>query len=558
MRLRSLSLMTIATLLALVEPVRIGPEGLPELTLGWQALAWTSRWLRQPDGPDAGQPWKFTTEQARFMLWWYAVSPEGRFVYRSGVLRRMKGWGKDPVGATLCAFEFVGPCRFARFDQDAPGGVVGKRHPAAWIQTAAVSKDQTRNTMTLFPGLFSADAISEFGIDLGKEIIYSATGGRIEAVTSSPRALEGGRSTFVLKNEPHHWVKNNDGHAMAQVIARNAAKARDGSARSLSITNAHDPNEDSVAQHDWEAWQQIAAGKSKAVGFLYDSLEAPASLDMADRDQLRAGLEAARGDSVWLDVEGLIETIYDPRTSPAEARRFYLNQVVAAEDAWVTGDEWDACGDADELEAGTELVLFFDGSKSGDATGLVGCRVSDGAVFVLGLWERPREAEDWQVPRDQVDGVVDHVFAQYKPVGFFADPGSGEDDHGQRYWDGYIDGWGERYGDRLTVKAVKTGDRAHAVLWDMRTSRNTESFTSAAERTLTDIVQGELAHDGDPNMRRHVLNARRRPNRWGVSIGKEHRSSLRKVDLAVCMVGARMVRRLLSTAAKKPRSGRVV
>lgn len=79
--------------LELTTPVRTGPEGLPARTLGWAALAWTAEWLRQPDGPDAGGPWRYTDEQARFVLNWYAVDERGRFVYRRGMLRRLKGWG---------------------------------------------------------------------------------------------------------------------------------------------------------------------------------------------------------------------------------------------------------------------------------------------------------------------------------------------------------------------------------------------------------------------------------------------------------------------------------
>ncbi len=180
-------------------PVRIGPEGLPDRTLGWEILGWTADYLLQPDGPRAEQPWNFTDEQVRFVLWWYAIDESGRFLHRSGVLRRMKGWGKDPLGAALCAVEFVGPCRFGGWDGENP---IAVPHPAAWIQTAAVAKEQTRNTMTLFPGMLSRRAIEEYEIDLGKEIIYAHHGRRrIEAVTSSPRTLEGGRPTFVLKNE---------------------------------------------------------------------------------------------------------------------------------------------------------------------------------------------------------------------------------------------------------------------------------------------------------------------------------------------------------------------
>jgi len=64
-------------------------------------------------------------------------------------------------------------------------------------------------------------------------------------------------------------------------------------------------------------------------------------------------------------------------------------------------------------------------------------------------------------------------------------------------------------------------------------------------------------------LRTHVITARRRTNRWGITIGKEHRESARKIDLAVCMVGARMLRRMLLNSPKRakkrtPGKGRVV
>jgi hypothetical protein len=154
--------------------------------------------LLQPDGPNAGEPWVYTNEQARFVLWWYAIDERGRFIYRRGMLRRLKGWGKDPVGATICAVEFVGPCRFGGWAAD--GSPIAVPVASAWVIVAAVSKDQTRNTMTLFPGLFSEKAKADYEIDLGKELLYAHHGkSRLEAVTSSPRALEGMRPTFSLK-----------------------------------------------------------------------------------------------------------------------------------------------------------------------------------------------------------------------------------------------------------------------------------------------------------------------------------------------------------------------
>lgn len=66
-----------------------GSWRLPERTLGWQVAEWCAEYLLAEDGG----PWRFTLEQLRFILHWYAVDDAGRFTHRKGVLQRMKGWG---------------------------------------------------------------------------------------------------------------------------------------------------------------------------------------------------------------------------------------------------------------------------------------------------------------------------------------------------------------------------------------------------------------------------------------------------------------------------------
>lgn len=61
---------------------------LPERTLGWGVLGWCSSYLLN----DEGKPWRFTPEQARFVLWFYSLDDRGRFNFRTGVLQRLKGW----------------------------------------------------------------------------------------------------------------------------------------------------------------------------------------------------------------------------------------------------------------------------------------------------------------------------------------------------------------------------------------------------------------------------------------------------------------------------------
>ncbi|MFF8299581.1 terminase [Streptomyces globisporus] len=556
-----------------------GPDGrflLPEYTLGWHCLSWTKTYLQHY----AGRPWQYTPEQARLTLWWYAMDPvTNRFLWRDGVLQRLKGWGKDPVKATWSAFEFVGPCRFDRVADEGnewgvpPGQPLGMQHPAAWVQIAAVSQDQTRNTMTLFPSIFTKRALEEYRIDLGKEIIYADKGrARMEAVTSSPRALEGGRPTFTSMGETHHWLESNSGHEMAAVIERNATKSADGQSRTLADTNAFEPGEDSVAERTRDAYEAVEAGRAADTGLFYDSLEAPPEAKLTEA-WIEPTLRAVRGDSTWLDIGRLKSSILDTRNPPSRSRRFWYNQIVAAEDAWMARYEWDACKREDlQLADGDEVVVFFDGSKSDDATGLAACRMSDGLVSTLGVWQKPPNwpAPDtpgyvpWQVPRDDVDGVVQNAFHRFKVLAFFADPGSGQDEDGEMYWDAFLDRWGQSYGKKLLLRAVVSGPRAHAVRWDMRDRRNQETFTDAVKRTREDILQRQLLHDGHKVMRTHVINARRRTNAWGITIGKEHRESARKIDLAICMIGARMLRRTVLNSPKNQKrttargKGRVV
>lgn len=470
-------------------------------------LQWCSDFLLQPDGPLAGDPWEFTREQARITLRFYEIDAHGRFLHRRGVLRRLKGWGKDPFLAAIAGVELCGPCRFGGWD--AAGLPVAVPHPAPWIQVAAVSREQTRNTMTLFPGLFSPAAVEEYGIDPGKEIIYARGGGRIEAVTSSPRALEGGRPSLVIINESHHWLQNNAGVDMASAIRRNLAKSRDGSARSMEITNAHLPGEGSVAEATYEAWLAAQGSGRPLKGVYYDSLEPSVAVDLEDRAGLVAALTAVRGDSLWVDVERVADEIADPTTPESIARRFYLNQVVAAEQTWVELTAWQACK-ADKLVAqGDRVCLGFDGAIRDDSTVLMACRLEDGHLFRVASWEKPDgpRGNGWQVPRDEVNAAVGQAMKDYDVVTMYADP---------PHWQDYVDRWAQEYGDTVVLE-----------FWTMSAAR----MAKALERLHTAISAGELTHDGDEVLSRHVGNAIAVPRRGGAQVNK--RSHTAKIDALV-------------------------
>lgn len=65
------------------------------------------------------------------------------------------------------------------------------------------------------------------------------------------------------------------------------------------------------------------------------------------------------------------------------------------------------------------------------------------------------------------------------------------------------------------------------------------------------IFDRKLSHNGDRTLRRHVLNARRRNNNYGVSFGKESKGSPKKVDAYAALMLAHEAMTDYRTGVKK-------
>lgn len=535
------------------------PEGEPELTLGWQAIEWAEHMLVQPNGPRAGKTLRLTRDQLRFLLWWYAIDHGGQWIFNHGARRLAKGSGKSPFAAVLALIEFCAPVRLARKDARLPGGCKGRPVDMPWVQIAATAESQTANTMRMVRAFApkKSAVVAEYQLDPGKTIYYKLPEGTLEVITSSATAAEGAESSFIVGDETEHWLPANGGPDLMATLADNLAKS---GARMLETANAWRPGAESVAENTWDDWVAQEEGRLRGEAhILYDARIAPPDTDMSDPDSLRAALEWVYDDCDWkredgdpdrpLDVRPMMQRIWRKSARPDDSKIKYLNWPSAPQDAWVKPEEWGQLADPTAVVAdGDEVALFFDGSKSRDASALVGCRIDDGHVFSLGVWEPdPAHDSDDTVDPGEVDLAVRQAFDRFRVAAFFSDV---------REWESFaLTEWPNRHKQDLELWASPSSRPPQPIAWDMRA--HVYEFAKAAEACNAEIVEGAFTHDGDSAVARHVHNARREPYRDAITVRKESPSSRNKIDAGVCVIGVRMVRRMvLANPKRKRRTGR--
>lgn len=543
-------------------------------TLGYQVIDWIAENLAAPDRPDY-EPFVLYREQEDFVLRFYELDPFGEYVWARGLghgrrkvqralLGRPRGWGKSPLLAALTIVEALGPVVPAGWDADGqPVGAPWSEYRTPLCQVCAVAEEQTQNTWTPLLEMLEGPVIDEYpGLEpLGGFV--NLPRGKIEPRTSAGRSIKGARAVFAVLDQTEEWTTSNGGVDLARKMRTNAAKI---SGSTIESPNAFIPGEGSVAEASAAYALSIVEGRALTDGFLYDHREAPPETDMFERESLTLGLRVAYGDASGhpdgcvihdqpcppghVDLDSTVAKIWETDAEPQESRADFLNQITHAATSWIDQPTWagrygDALDPPVPSVADREVVtLGFDGSRGRfkgkpDATALVGCRVSDGHMFEVGVWEAP-DAKDrwpgWAPPIAEIESAIGMCFEKYRIAAFYADPA--------KDWRSHVNAWEAKFAGKL-VKTLDgkqvTSTRDHPFEWWMTGGRS-GLIQRAIEQLEGAIRNGDMTHDGSFALTRHVLNARRRLRSGKLTLGKEDDYSTKKIDAAVAAVLAYQAR----------------
>lgn len=530
----------------------LGPTDFP--TLGYEVCDWIEAYLVHGPGDVQGEPIVLDDEYASFICHAYRLRPDGRRDVRRAFLSRPKGRAKSELAAMLACAEALGPVRFDGWN--AQGDPVGRPVKSPEVLCFATEEGQTENTYGNVHYMLGEGEVARqynlSGRDIGLGRIVLPGGGEIRPETSGASSADGGKSTFVVFDETHLYITAILKRLHA-TVRRNLGKRKAAEPWALETSTMYAPGEESVAEgtHAY-AMKLLETGRSE--GLLFDHREAPWVEDLYhDDDLLRAAILFVYGSAApWIDVDRIMAEIRDPQSKPEDSRRYWLNQVEKAADAWQDKRDLDLLAEPEELADDELVTLGFDGAMFDDATSLVACRVEDGKLFHLQTWERPegKLGEGWQVPEDEVDAAVADAMKRYQVWRLYADPPYWQDALARwaKEWPETIHEWWTNR-DKQMAEAVERMDTAiRAAVLAVKSARIADPAAG--------LPAGCWRHSGDATLVRHLANARCRKVRAGTLLRKEAPKSPKKIDAAMAAVLAYEARADALTKGVKKRRNR--
>jgi phage terminase large subunit-like protein len=220
----------------------------------------------------------------------------------------------------------------------------------------------------------------------------------------------------------------------------------------------------------------------------------------------------------------------DARITPESAfRRYHLNQWTTTHSAWLPHGAWEGIADpARTFDPAQPFAAFLDGSWANDSTGLVAATIADPHLSVLGHWTP-----------DEGLGHIDMAAVERRVREVLAMPGC------------RVLAFDPAFVADLFSRLEAEYPEGRIVAWPTNALAR---MVPACQDFYTSVMDRSVTHDGDPRLAQHIGNAVLKEDRHGPRIVKEAKGSPRKIDLAVCAVGALAeARRLASVPVVVPR-----
>jgi hypothetical protein len=431
----------------------------PWPTLGGQVCDFLEERAIFGPGSLKGEPYRIDAEFRAQLHRAYEVYPKGhawagrRRFKRVGISVR-KGLAKTEKLALLTYVELhaEGPVRCDGFD--AYGQPVGRPVRDPYIPLLAVTVEQVEELaygalyviVTEGPDADLFDASLERVIRLDE---HGRADGKAVPLANSPGARDGARTTFQGFDEPHRLFLPRQVAAHETMVA-NLEKRVLEDPWGAYVGTAGEPGQGSIAEGLHDEAQKIDRGEIDDPQLFYFYRWAGKAYDLADLEQRVEAVSEATG-PIGEYGPGQFHSIakqWDrPKADKKYLERVWLNRWTKSGAQAFDVGRWEELCRPEPIPRGALVVAGFDGARFRDSTGIVLTDVETGRQQLWATWERPLDAEEWEVPEDEVTAAWEQVIETFDLWLVYGDPPHWTETYGSwagRWPDVFEEWWTQR------------------------------------------------------------------------------------------------------------------
>lgn len=453
-------------------------------TFGAEACRWIEAALIHGEGDRYGEPFRLLPWHKEFLYRWYeyetGTEDDPVWFHNEALIGRERGDVKTEFLAAIAALEMAGPWPFRRLTPIIHVAAAALKQAGELFSQVQIMCGGQGGTVEQAPllGLF----------DVWDTTIVAADGspGRIERVAADAGTIEGGKTTLFLADEVHEWTGRKE--RVHTVLTAALGKRRN--TRSISISTAGAGRGSTPARESdpllWRLYDRGRRGLDERFLFMWS--EMPEGINLDDPDDLRRGLHLTYDPTLTHDPPWSIEDrarMWESKRIPAhEWLRYYANRFVdVGHDGWLSAAEgaWPACEDPD-IEGTGPMVAGVDMALRNDSVGVHWVQWNDDRTRLV--WR----LRNWTADKS---GKIDHA----EVVDFIRSL------HTAHRSDGFRCTYDPRFFELPAQLLEEEGVEM------IEFPQSPERMAPACDLAYRYIVDGIVAHDGDPILSDHVLAA---------------------------------------------------
>lgn len=476
----------------------------PRRSQGARVIRWIEGNCRHTNGEWIGKPFRFLPWEKRLVYELFEIGADDYRRYWWALVGLPKKSGKTELAAAISLYLLM-----------------GDGEPAPLVVCAAANEEQAdlvygaaKTMCELSPTLSKVTELYEREI-----LVPSIPGARLKRLAATAGTNDGQNIHAAVLDELHEWA-GPKGEQVWNVLT-NATGARR-QPMILQITTAGYDVDGTICGKQYQYGKRVRSGEVDDPRYYFHWVEAPAGADYRDPEVWRAA-NPSYGTLVHEDF------FRDQLTKKTEAvfRRYFLNQFTQTEEIWLPAGAWDACLNSNlDLDPGLPVHVGIDVGIKHDSSGVVlAQKQGEQTVLRAKVWENPYPPdhplyEDWRLSIAEVENYLREVREQFPVPACEID---GAIQPGPEF--AYDPHFFERSAQLLR------GDSLAMVEFPQSDQR-----MIPASQTFYDlIVSGQIAHNGDKVLARHVNNvtADQKPRGWRMSKPKGSGRMGRRIDAAI-------------------------